>query len=276
MPWRRGEKKKPAEEQPEEKQWPKGKQKPKPSEEAEKVELKPIPHEQLEKTPKQQLEPQQVDQLPWQRGQRKPSVEEQPEDKQWPKGKRKPQPKEEVEKVELKPIPRKKPAEAVSIEQPELKPVKMDEIPVDAPTVAMETVLPKLAPSKAQIKAPKFVKKLQPEMCKPNEPTELRATVEGVPFPEVKWFFNDAELHATENFEMNVIEKAVTLKISKVTPELVGTYSCQVKNEAGIAISRANIALGKFDFVCLNYFRFMFNLIKSYGNYYKFRFNLNY
>lgn len=264
MPWRRGEKKQPAEKQPEEKQWPKGKQKPKPTDEAEKVELKPISHEQPEEMPKEPAEPQQVEQVPWRRGQKKPSVEEQPDEQQWPKGKRKPQQKEEVEKVELKPIPRKKPSDSVPKEQPELKPIRKDEILVDAPIETKESTLPKLTPSKAQIKAPKFVKKLQPEICKPNEPTELRATVEGVPFPEVKWFFNDAELHATENFEMNVIEKAVTLKIFKVTPELIGTYSCQVKNEAGIAISRANIALGKFDFVCLHNLLLIFKLIRSY------------
>lgn len=169
-----------------------------------------------------------------------------------PKGKRKPQTVEEVEKVELKPIPRKKPEEMKPKEQPELKPVKKDEIPAETPTEIKETTLPKVREGKAQIKAPKFVKKLKPEMCKPNEPTILTATVEGTPFPEVKWFFNDAELHATENYEMNVVEKAVTLKIAKVTSELVGTYSCQVKNEAGVAISRANIALGKH--ICFSIF----------------------
>lgn len=279
MAWRRGEKKKPIEEKPEEKQWPKGKQKPKPTEEAERVELKPIPHEKPEEKPTEQLEleptqvegvvieqPEQAEQVPWRRGQKKPSVDEQPDEKQLPMGKRKPQPKEEVEKVQLKPTPRKKPEVAKPKEQPELKPVKKNEIPVESPTEAKETILPKVLPSKAQIKAPKFVKKLQPEMCKPNEPVELRATVEGTPFPEVKWFFNDAELHATENFEMNIIEKAVTLKISKVTPELVGTYSCQVKNEAGVAISRTNIALGKCNSLYIHYICLMFKLINFHKN----------
>lgn len=259
MPWRRGEKKQPAEKQPEEKQWPKGKRKPSAAEEVEQVELKPVPHEKPEEKPKDQVElkpvekeeavqpeqPEQVAPVPWRRGQKKEIVEEQPEEKQLPKGKRKPQTTEEVEKVELKPIPRKKPEEPKPKEEQELKPVKKDEVPVEQPTEVKEATLPKVRGIKAQIKAPKFVKKLKPEMCKPNQPTVLTATVEGTPFPEVKWFFNDAELRATENYEMNVLEKVVTLKIAKVTPELVGTYSCQVKNEAGVAVSRANIALGK-------------------------------
>lgn len=245
--WRRGEKKKPVEEQPEEKQWPKGKQKPKTVEEAEKVELKPIPHEKPEEKSQEELkQPEVAEQAPWRRGQKKKPTEEQVEEKQLPTGKRKPQTTEEVEKVELKPTPRKKPDEIKPKEKPELKPVKKDDVIVESPTEINETDLPQVRGSKAQIKAPKFVKKLQPAMCKPNEPTVLRATVEGTPFPEVTWFFNDAELQATENFEMNVVEKAVTLKIDKVTPELIGTYTCQVKNEAGVAISRTNIALGKF------------------------------
>lgn len=175
-----------------------------------------------------------------------------------PKGKRKPQTAEEVEKVELKPIPRKKPEEKTQTEQAELKPVEKDEIPVESPAEVKETTLPKVRKPKAPIKAPKFVKKLKPEMCKPHEPTILTATIEGTPFPEVKWFFNDAELRATEIYEMNVVERAVTLKIAKVTPELVGTYSCQIKNEAGVAISRANIALGKHIFLFYIYQQFIF------------------
>ncbi|XP_031619546.1 titin-like isoform X3 [Contarinia nasturtii] len=244
-PWRRGEKKKSIEKQPDEKQWPKGKRKPKTTEETETVELKPVQHEKPEeKQPEQhELKPidkEVVDQVPRQKVVEKKPIEEA---KQWPKGKQIPKPVEEVEKVELQPIPRKKLEEAKTKEEPELKPVKKDEVIVEAPTEPKETTLPKVHGGKAQIKAPKFVRKLKPELCKPNEPTLLIATVEGTPFPEVKWFFNDAEVYATENYEMNVVEKVVTLKIAKVTPDTIGTYSCQVKNEAGVAISRANIAL---------------------------------
>lgn len=165
----------------------------------------------------------------WRRGPKKqPSEQDEADEKQLKTGKQQPTPKEEVEKVELKPIPRKKPKDAKVTDQPE---------------ELMEMALPKM---KAQLKAPKFLKKLQPKLCKPEEPTQLQATIEGNPFPEVKWFWNDTELHASPNFEMNIMEKVVTLKIAKVTPELVGTYSCQVKNEAGVAISRTNIALGKW------------------------------
>lgn len=223
------------------------------------MELKPVPQEKPDEKPQEQrelkpIEKEEVDQVPQKRVEKKKPVEEQPEEKQWPKGKQKPKSVEEVEKVELKPIPRKKPEEKKPTEKPELKPIEKDEIVAEAPTEAKETTLPKV--SKAQIKAPKFVKKLKPEVCKPNEPTVLTATVDGTPFPEVKWFFNDAELHATEVYEMNIIEKVVTLKIDKVTPETIGTYTCQVKNEAGVAVSRANITLGEFIHSIFNSFSF--------------------
>lgn len=221
--WRRGPKKQPTEEKP------KPEVEPEPAQTEEIIEEQPLVEEPVA----------------WRRGPKKQLTETEEGEKQSRKGKQKPkpQPKEEVEKVELKPIPRKKPEKAMVTEQPELKQVETEEVPEEQPIETKDVTLPKVG--KAQIKAPKFLKKLQPKMCKPDEPTELRATIDGVPFPEIKWFLNDAELHATQNFEMNVEEKVVTLKIAKVTPELIGTYTCQVKNEAGVAISRTNIALGK-------------------------------
>lgn len=219
--WRRGPKKQPTEEKPKQD-----------------IEPEPIQAEDLIEEQPLQEEP-----VAWRRGPKKQPAEKVEDEKKLPIGKQKPKPTEEVEKVELKPIPRKKPKEAKVTEQPELNQVETEETPEEQPIETKEIALPKV--SKAQIKAPKFLKKLQPKVCKPEEPTELRATIEGVPFPEVKWYLNDTELHATQNFEMNIEEKVVTLKIAKVTPELIGTYTCQVKNEAGVAISRTNIALGK-------------------------------
>lgn len=173
-------------------------------------------NQELEHKTEEIIEEQPLQEVPvaWRRGPKKqPSEQQEENEKQLQKVKQKPKPKEEKQKVEEQQI--------------EL----------------IEMALPKV--SKAQIKAPKFLKKLQPKLCKPEEPIELRATIEGVPFPEVKWYLNDTELHATQNFDMITTEEVVTLRIAKVTPELVGTYTCQVKNEAGVAVSRTNITLGK-------------------------------
>jgi len=53
-------------------------------------------------------------------------------------------------------------------------------------------------------------------------------------------------LFASEKYEITVVEQVAQLKIAKVTPSDVGVYTCEAKNEAGVATSRTNIILGKF------------------------------
>uniref|UniRef100_T1GLC7 Ig-like domain-containing protein n=1 Tax=Megaselia scalaris TaxID=36166 RepID=T1GLC7_MEGSC len=96
---------------------------------------------------------------------------------------------------------------------------------------------------KKEIKPPKFVKKLKPKKVTPKTTTVLECKVEGVPTPEIKWFFNDVELFATEQYEITVSETVTKLYIKNVTPKEVGLYTCEARNEAGVATTRANIVL---------------------------------
>lgn len=102
----------------------------------------------------------------------------------------------------------------------------------------------------AVIKPPRFIKKLQPALCQPDKPAVLQCKIDGAPYPIIKWYFNDHELFASEKYVMNVVEKVATLEIARVTPMDVGIYICQAKNEAGVATSRTNLALGKLVFHC--------------------------
>lgn len=95
------------------------------------------------------------------------------------------------------------------------------------------------------VKPPRFLKKLQPAVCQPDQPAVLRCKIDGAPYPEIKWYFNDIELFASEKYIFNVTEKVATLEIVRVTPQDVGVYTCQAKNQAGVATSRSNIVLGK-------------------------------
>lgn len=99
---------------------------------------------------------------------------------------------------------------------------------------------------KKEIKPPRITEKLRPRQCVPDEPTVLECKVEGVPFPEINWYFNDILLFASEKYEITVVEQVAKLKIAKVTPSDVGVYTCEARNEAGVATSRTNIILGKF------------------------------
>ncbi|EDW33137.1 GL24635 [Drosophila persimilis] len=96
---------------------------------------------------------------------------------------------------------------------------------------------------KKEIKPPRITEKLRPRQCVPEEPTVLECKVEGVPFPEINWYFNDILLFASEKYEITVVEQVAQLKIAKVTPSDVGVYTCEAKNEAGVATSRTNIIL---------------------------------
>uniref|UniRef100_A0A6P4EQL5 Titin-like n=1 Tax=Drosophila rhopaloa TaxID=1041015 RepID=A0A6P4EQL5_DRORH len=98
---------------------------------------------------------------------------------------------------------------------------------------------------KKEIKPPRITEKLRPRQCVPEEPTVLECKVEGVPFPEINWYFNDILLFASEKYEITVVEQVAKLKIAKVTPSDVGVYTCEAKNEAGVATSRTNIILEK-------------------------------
>lgn len=120
------------------------------------------------------------------------------------------------------------------------------------------------------MKAPRFLKKLQPAVCQPDQPTVLQCKIDGNPYPDVKWFFNDIELFASEKYIFNVTEKVATLEIVRVTPLDVGVYTCQARNQAGVATSRSNIVLGKFMF-WLFFSAFFFFLIQTfiaYTNFY--------
>lgn len=112
---------------------------------------------------------------------------------------------------------------------------------------------------KKEIKPPRITEKLRPRQCVPEEPTVLECKVDGVPFPEINWYFNDMLLFASEKYEINVVEQVAQLKIAKVTPSDVGVYTCEAKNEAGVATSRTNIILGEFDY----YLFFIFTVSHS-------------
>uniref|UniRef100_A0A182TKY5 Ig-like domain-containing protein n=1 Tax=Anopheles melas TaxID=34690 RepID=A0A182TKY5_9DIPT len=97
--------------------------------------------------------------------------------------------------------------------------------------------------SKPKVQPPNIVEKLQPQICEPNKPVLLRCRIEGVPFPTVQWYFNDTVLFASSEYIMNVVEDVATLEIATVQPYHVGIYTCEAKNVAGVAISKANIVV---------------------------------
>lgn len=93
----------------------------------------------------------------------------------------------------------------------------------------------------ANIRPPKFVQKLQPVISEPQKPVVLKGEVDGSPFPDIKWFFNENELTNSERYEMTAEKSNVTLMIKSVENTDVGIYTCQAINPGGVATSRTNV-----------------------------------
>lgn len=93
----------------------------------------------------------------------------------------------------------------------------------------------------ANIRPPKFIQKLQPVVSESKQPVILKGEVDGNPFPDIKWFFNESELSNSERYEMVSEKKNVTLKIKSVKESDVGIYTCQAINPGGVATSRTNV-----------------------------------
>lgn len=101
----------------------------------------------------------------------------------------------------------------------------------------------KIKETRVTIMPPRFIEKLQPAITEKDQPVLLTCKVEGTPFPNITWFFNDVELFASEHYSMTVVENVATLEIVKASPQDVGIYSCQAKNEGGVATTRTNIII---------------------------------
>lgn len=95
----------------------------------------------------------------------------------------------------------------------------------------------------ANIRPPKFTQKLQPVISQIEKPIVLKGEVEGNPFPEIKWFFNENELNNSEHYEMTTEQNNVKLTIKQVKNTDIGIYTCQAINPGGVATSRTNVII---------------------------------
>jgi len=91
--------------------------------------------------------------------------------------------------------------------------------------------------------APRFIQKLQPVIVELEKPAKFTCTVIGNPIPEISWYKNEQELHASEKYTMTIFETTATLEITKVKEEDVAMYSCRASNPAGVATSTVNLVI---------------------------------
>lgn len=96
------------------------------------------------------------------------------------------------------------------------------------------------------VNPPKFIEKLQPRICRPDEKPCFTCTFIGEPTPEIKWYLNNTELFASENVVITTTEETSKLEILEVGPIHAGIYSCVASNIYGKATSKSNLTLGMY------------------------------
>ncbi|XP_018337981.1 PREDICTED: titin isoform X9 [Trachymyrmex septentrionalis] len=91
--------------------------------------------------------------------------------------------------------------------------------------------------------APRFIQKLQPVIAELKKTAKFTCTLIGNPLPEISWYKNEQELHASEKYTMTIFETTATLEITNVKEEDAGMYSCRASNPAGVATSTVNLVI---------------------------------
>ncbi|KAF4518525.1 hypothetical protein B566_EDAN004269 [Ephemera danica] len=90
---------------------------------------------------------------------------------------------------------------------------------------------------------PRFIQRLQPVISSPGRLATFQCKVEGVPFPDLKWYRNEKEITTGNRINISLFESTATLEITDAKLDDTGTYSCRAINTAGIATSNANLVL---------------------------------
>ena len=119
---------------------------------------------------------------------------------------------------------------------------KLVEMSIPAPQreVVVEMSPADLAPVPV---APLFTMPLENQKVTEGQPMQLDARVSGIPEPEVAWVKDDRPLRTGERIHAEKMGDLHSLKISEVDIEDEGTYTCQATNEAGTAMTTADLSV---------------------------------
>ena len=102
---------------------------------------------------------------------------------------------------------------------------------------------------------PVFTKKLQPLSSRTGKKVRLNCQFQGEPEPTITWYRNESVLLPTaDRLEITMQPGNSVLEISQIVLEDTGIYTCRAVNEAGTAITSANLIVqGKLTFISLFY-----------------------
>ena len=85
---------------------------------------------------------------------------------------------------------------------------------------------------------------------------ELQAIINGIPFPDVKWFGEDKLIEANEHIQCEREENIFKLKFINVTLETTGVFKCLAENSVGKAEAKATLQVHG-NSLCFSVFAFI-------------------
>ncbi|CAL1297366.1 unnamed protein product [Larinioides sclopetarius] len=94
---------------------------------------------------------------------------------------------------------------------------------------------------------PRFIERLSDMQCLASQPMKLVCRVEGVPDPQVDWYFNRSKLDSGIKYSILREGDKCILTVPHPRPADSGIYECRARNEVGKDSCSANIAVSGAD-----------------------------
>lgn len=146
-------------------------------------------------------------------------------------------------------------------------PVIHEKVLSSATNAAVELQKTVAAPEPLQIqrrlRPPKFTTPVIGKIVDQGVDVVLEGIVDGQPTPQVTWTKNGEEIKPTRSIDITFDLHRVRLEIKSVTTNDSGRYSCTAVNDAGTAVSTADLVVRSKQILTLTCYRFVAKILRD-------------